>query len=161
MAQWASTGGWRRVLVADGDASTLTALVRDVLPTDAGGLLHLSGEEVKPGISEALIAAGYDYRRVVVYRATAAAMLAPRTIQVLSENRMDAVLLFSPRTAAIFRDLVGAAGLDDHLGGTIGLCLSDDVAARISALSWRDIVVAPRRSQEALLAHLESLSGAC
>ena len=153
--------GWLDVQSAGGDARSLAALVAAELAPSEGPLVHLSGEETKFELAQRLTAAGFDYRRVVIYRALPATTLAARTRSLLEGAGFRGVLLFSPRTAAIFRALVEGAGLAATLKATSALCLSEDVAARVRALPWRSVEVAPRRSQEAVLACLEGLGGAC
>jgi uroporphyrinogen-III synthase len=160
-AAMARRKGWREVLSAGGDGADLVELVRRTLTPDAGAVLHPSGEDVRSGVGDGLQAAGYDYRRVVVYRAVAASALAGRTTRVLDEDRLDAVLFFSPRTGGVFKELVTGAGLAPKLGTTAAICMSEDVATRVRTLPWRSVAVAERRSQEAVLACLEGLFGTC
>jgi uroporphyrinogen-III synthase len=153
--------GWLDVQSAGGDARSLAAMVATELSPDEGLLVHLSGEDTKGELGEHLAARGFDYRRVVIYRAVPATSLAARTRSLLEGAGFRGILLFSPRTAAIFRGIVENAGLVDTLTATSALCLSEDVAARVRALPWRSVEVAPRRSQDAVLACLEGLDAAC
>lgn len=150
--------GWADAQSADGDARSLVTLVRRSLAPAAGALLHLAGEDGRPGLGEALTSAGYDYRRIVVYRAAPAYALASVTARALRAADLDAVLFFSPRTAGVFRALVEAAGLAGALARSHALCLSEDVALRVRAMPWQDVHVSARRDQEALLACLEAVS---
>jgi uroporphyrinogen-III synthase len=153
--------GWREVHSADGDAQDLGRLLRTKLAPAAGALLHLSGEETRAGFGAALEAAGFDYRRVVVYRAVPAATLALRSARALRDGALDAVLLYSPRTAAVFRALVEAGQLAGQLQNVTAVCLSDAVADRVDLLPWREVLVAGRRDQDALFTCLEGLTGTC
>lgn len=149
--------GAEDVREAAGDGAALAELVGKSLAPAAGRLLHLAGEEVREGMAEPLIAAGYRYEKIVVYRAEPASRLSPRTVSAFKDRELDAVLLFSPRTAAIFRSLVEAADLGANLGATAAVCLSEAVAEPIRGLGWREVLVAAERDQKALVACLEAI----
>ncbi len=140
--------------VAGGDGRSLAALIAATLPS--GGLvLHLCGRDVRPGLAEDLGAAGLGYRPAVVYEAVPAESLAPATEAALRGGRLGAVLLFSPRTAALFAARIRAADLGRALSPVIAACLSEAVAAELAGLSLRAVRVADARDQKALLRRLD------
>ena len=109
-------------------------------------MLHLCGREVREGLAADLTAAGFAYRPAVVYEAVAAAGLAPTTAAAIRERRLDAVLLYSPRSAALFAALVRAAGLDRELADVVAACLSEAVAAELAGLHVRAPSASPRHA---------------
>jgi len=74
--------------------------------------------------------------------------------RAIAAGTIDAVALFSPRTAKTFVRLAARAGLEAALAGTDALCLSEAVAGAARALSWRAVRIAERPDQEALVALL-------
>ena len=68
----AQRAGCTDVRSADGDGVDLAKLVARWLQPEAGEILHLAGDEVRPGLAEALAAAGYAYRQRTVYAAAPA-----------------------------------------------------------------------------------------
>lgn len=155
----ARAAGADPVHAADGDARRLADLLAARCRPEAGALLHLAGADVRPGLAEALAAAGLDLRRQVVYRARPAAALSPSLRDALQLGTIDAVLLFSPRTAAIFADRVRRYDLARGLAGTEAVCLSAAVAAACRALPWRTVRVAARPDEAALLDLLDGPGG--
>jgi uroporphyrinogen-III synthase len=149
--------GCTDVRTGTSDGRALAVLVRESIRPEAGCVLHLAGEEVREGLQEDLEAAGYDYRRLIVYRAEPAIRLGGRTVQALTQGELDAVLFFSPRTAEIFADRVSEAGLGDMLGSCWALCMSEAVADPVRRLQWAGLRVSSQRDQRALLACLEGL----
>ena len=136
---------------ADGDVESLAALVIDRLDPSAGPLLHVAGSDIAGDLAGALEAAGFEVRRRVLYKAAAATELSAGTRQALADGDLDGVLLFSPRSAAIFVGLMNAAGLSDACGALDALCLSPAVASAAGDLPWRDVVVAERPTLQSLL----------
>ena len=142
------------VAVAGGDGLDLARVLATTLPKGAL-VLHVAGQDVRPGLAEDLAAAGLAYRRIAVYAARPAQRLAPQTEAALSADRLDAALFFSPRTAALFASLVCDAGLGARLEGTVAACLSEAVAAELAGLPFAAVRVAEARDQKALLRRLD------
>lgn len=140
--------------VAGGDGRELAALIGQRVPV-GGVIVHLCGREVRDGLAEDLRTAGYVYRAAIVYEAAAAAGLAPATAAAIRERRLNAVLLFSPRSAALLVAQVRAAGLHHSLTAVVAACLSEAVAAELAGLTFRAVRVAAARDQDALLRRLE------
>ncbi len=141
---------------AEGDARRLARLVIERCRPADGALLHPSGQEVREELAAALGAQGFEVRRHIVYRARAATAFSPGLEAALRQRALDAVLLFSPRTAAVFAELAGRHALGGVLGATDALCLSEAVAAACRALGWRRVLVAQRPARAAILELLEA-----
>ncbi len=149
-AALARDNGFSPVTSADGSGTDLARLVERSLNAYDGPLLHASGTEVAGDLSEILERAGFEILRHVLYAAEAVDRLPEEAETALRENRLDHVLFFSPRTAAIFHRLVEAAGLDSALGRVAAVCLSEAVARRLRVDAWKEIRVAARPEIEAM-----------
>lgn len=154
-AKAAQEAGCVEVHVAGGDASHLARLVIERCRPAAGALLHLSGTVIRESLAADLEAHGFEVRRQIVYRAGPAGALSPELQAALRARAIDAVLFFSPRTAATFAKLAGGARLAGSLGHVDALCLSEAVAEACRPLTWRRVLVARRPDQTALLELLE------
>ncbi len=140
--------------VGSSDGAALAELIRrSVRPH--GVILHLCGREVREGLEAELVATGYVYRPAVVYEAVPTDDLSPEAAHAIVGKRLGAVLLFSPRSAALWAWKVRAAGLDGQLTGVLAACLSEAVAAQLQGLRFGSIRVAGSRDQKALLRRLE------
>lgn len=143
--------GHEQVQVAGGDVRSLASLIARCCHPADGALLHVCGTKVKEGLAETLAAAGFELCRKPVYRALAARTLSAELQSALRARRIDAVMLFSPRSARIFVDLVSGHDLGSHLDRALALCLSAAVAEPCRALPWRAVEIAARPSRSALL----------
>ncbi len=150
-AEAARQAGFTSVESADGDVAGLARLVVERLRPDAGALLHAAGTRLAGDLAGDLAGHGFEVRRAVLYEAATATALPEAAVTALTESRLDAVLLFSPRTAATFARLVAQAGLAAACPKLIAYCLSPAVAAKLAGLDWRRIAVARRPEQEHLL----------
>lgn len=144
--------GFVRIESAAGDVESLGRLVRARLDPSGGALLHVAGAEVAGALADDLRAAGFDYRRTVLYRAATADRLSPAAAAALAEGSIAAVLLYSPRTAAALVRLIEAAGLAAACARIDALCLSGAVARAAAGLAWRSMRTATRPDQDALIA---------
>jgi uroporphyrinogen-III synthase len=160
-AMAAKRAGCSRVVSAAGSGADLARLIAQRCRPEHGAILHLSGEHVRPGLAEGLAAAGFALRRQVVYRAVAARALSPAAIEALVQRQVDAVLLFSPRTAQTFVELIARHGLRDHLATSAAICLSAAVAQPCRELVWRAVYLAARPEPGALLEALEAARRRC
>ena len=156
----ARAAGCTRVESADGDALSLARRIVASCRPDGGAILHLCGTEVRKGLAEALREAGFHVLRQAVYRARPAQALSAPTRAALREG-IGAVLLFSPRTALIFAELVVRHGLERCLSATDAYCLSAEVAESCRRLAWRCVRIAARPDQDALVDLLEAADRRC
>ena len=159
-AQAAREVGFNRVFDADGDVKSLVRLIRDRLDAQGGALLHGAGAVVAGDLAGDLAAYGFEVRRTVLYRAEPAAALSPALCLDLAAGSIEAVLLYSPRTARTFVRLVRESGLQLSTTRLAALCLSDAVAAEVRELRLARVLVAESPTQSALLELLETTATA-
>ena len=160
-ARAAKAAGCRTVIAATGTGADLARLIARRCRPERGALLHLSGEDVRPGLAEELAAAGFELHRQVVYRAVPARALSASTVAALKRRQVEAVLLFSPRSAQTFVELIARHGLRDALAATAAICLSAAVAQPCRELIWRAIHLAAEPELGALLEALEAARRRC
>ena len=147
----ARAAGFAHVAVAGGDVAALAGLAEERCAPGGGPLVHISGSVVADDLAGRLAACGFTVRREVRYEARAASALSPTAVAALSDGAVDAVLLFSPRTAKAFVTLARKAGLAACLRRIRALCLSAAVADAARAAPWREVCVADWPDQTALL----------
>lgn len=150
-AEAARKAGFVRVESAGGDVDDLARLITTRLDPGGGALYQASGRDVAGDLAGALEGAGFTLRREVLYRAEAAARLPPEAAQALSVRTLDGVLLFSPRTGAVFVRLALAAGHEAALAGMYAYCLSRAVENEIAGVRWRGVRVADEPEMQSLL----------
>jgi uroporphyrinogen-III synthase len=139
-----------------GDVNGLAAFIARSLDPAKGPILYLSGAETAGDLEAQLSAAGFDCRRVVLYDAVQAVSLGAAE-EALRQGRLDGVLLYSPRSARIWRSLVGSAGLSEHAARIMHFCLSRNVATSLPE-TWPSRIAA-EPEEKAMLAMLEQMTG--
>jgi uroporphyrinogen-III synthase len=150
-ARQARDSGFTDVTSAGGDVNDLAALAARVCDPAAGPLFHVAGSAVAGDLAGLLERNGFAYHREVLYDARRADTLSDSGAERIAEGQIDAVLFFSPRTAATFARLIGEAGLADRCAAMDAVCLSPAVADELAALRWRRVAVATAPTLDALL----------
>ncbi|MGI9437208.1 MAG: uroporphyrinogen-III synthase [Geminicoccaceae bacterium] len=147
----ARTAGCRDVVTSGGNVRNLSRLLIESCRPCGGTILHLSGEVVRRGLKGTLEEHGFDYQRLVVYRAVERERYSVPIEAAWRARAFGAVLLFSPRTAEILVRLLCQSGLEGDVDSTAAICLSDETAAPCRVLNWRCVHVATRPDRQALL----------
>lgn len=157
-ARSATLAGFATVKSADGDATDLAKLVPTWASGSSGALLHASGAQGEGRLAHALASAGFQVRTEFLYDVAAISEFPPAIVAEIAADKIDAVMLFSPRSARVFAQCVADAGLRAHAARMRGVCISEATATALAPLSMRDIRIAQRPNQASLLDCLGSRS---
>jgi uroporphyrinogen-III synthase len=158
-AACARAEGFRMVESAAGNADDLVWLAAERLDPRQGRLLHVAAKTVAGNLTEALGKRGFAVERRVLYEARPVAELNPSAVRALRGGTIDFAMFFSPRTAAVFVTLAGAAGVDESCETVIALSISPATDAALAPIRWLDRRIAERPNQPALLNMLDRVLG--
>ncbi len=158
-ATTARSSGFSRVHSASGDVTALVELVNDLLKPKDGPLLHVAGSEIAGDLAAMVVAAGFECRREMLYEAEKARTMSASLTAAIKDNQIDAVLLYSPRSAETFVQLLRKARIVRYCRSMNAVCLSQAVADKVNDLGWKDILIAAHPSQDALLEALDDITG--
>lgn len=154
-ARTARKAGFGKVHSAAGNVDVLAEYVSAHARPEDGKMIHVAGSVSAGDLASALRATGYSVDRVPLYEAVTATSLNEDVKSDFLDGLIDAVLFFSPRTAATFVSLVKAAGLETGCEAADAFCLSPAVARLAEELPWRHVHVAAEPTRAALLAVLD------
>ena len=132
-AQAAREAGFGDIASEAPDAVSLAT--RIARQKSARSLLYLAGHDRKPDLEKALAAADIVITPWVVYKARALPALREDAILSLRAGRLDAVLHFSRRSAAIFCACIAQAALEDEARALLHVAISADAAAALQQLA--------------------------
>ena len=153
----ARDAAFKEVKSAMGDVNDLAHLLSQALSPKAGSILHPAASQVAGDLAGRLIDAGFTYRREVIYKAEEVSTLSPETCATIACGDVDGVVLMSPRTGRIFKELMIRSELAERTASMTAFCLSTAVAGATKGLPWRKVQTAERPEQAALM---ELLTGA-
>jgi len=118
--------GFNDVEPAGGDARGLAAHIASSRDSAAGPILYISGRDSAGDFTGLLSTAGFPVIRVIAYEARMASALAPEV-----GAGADAVLLYSPRTARVWTELIARDGLVATAEAMIHICISANAAVAL------------------------------
>lgn len=155
-AEGVRAAGFASISVAEGDAVSLSRLIRATLPPSLT-LLHVTARHHKDEPAASLRASGFTILQWEAYEAQAVAALPDSAVAALRSGQIGAALHYSRRSADLVIRLAGQAGLASSLLAFPHLCLSADVAAPLTS-AGATTLVAGDPSEEALLRLLDRVS---
>lgn len=142
--------GFTRVESAAGDARALFELVEQRCSHGLGALLYLTGEAVAGNLAAQLNNAGFWVETRIVYRANATTALPEEVKQALLAGEITGVMLYSPRSAAIFSRLLGSLAVRSKLSL---FCLSSAIA-QAAGNDWQAVTISPKPDEDSLIESL-------
>lgn len=159
-ADAAQAAGFERVECADGDASTLAEAVLGWVKPEDGVLLHAASADNEGRLKVLLAEEGYTVDVVMLYEVIATAKLPVIAREALANNALDAAVVFSPRSAMALRDGITRARLGDSCKRLSAICISKATADVLAPLPFRQIIVADKPNQDAMLSVVDAVAAA-
>jgi uroporphyrinogen-III synthase len=148
--------GFTSVKDAQRDSVTLAeAVVRWTNP-DSGILLHSTGNIHMPNLSVALSTQRFRVRTEILYEAIEMFIFTEEAGALLRVQAIDAVMLFSPRSAKLFSTAVERADLQDSMTSLRAICISAATAEPLPSLGLQAVAVAVSPNQDSMVALLET-----
>tara|TARA_E500000178_G_C17030659_1_gene760402 strand:+ start:2615 stop:4474 length:1860 start_codon:yes stop_codon:yes gene_type:complete len=151
--------GFAQVHSADGNVDLLVDLVEKILKPEDGSLLHIAGSSIAGDLIKVLSNRGFQCSREVLYKTNNSRRLLDSTIVDIKQNKIDAVLLYSPRSAEIFVDLIRKARLVRSCQNIILICLSDAVYKKTLKIQWKEVKTSSEPNQGAIIKLVSILAG--
>jgi uroporphyrinogen-III synthase len=143
--------GFTRVVSADGDATDLASLARTRCDPDGKPLLLASGQGQGATLATALRQHGFTIQHEAVYAAGAVQSLPQALLTGWAEGTIGSAMFFSAETARAFVRLIAAAGITEGASAIEALAIAPATAAALAPLPWRQVRVAVRPDQDAML----------
>lgn len=156
-AELARKAGFEEVHDAAGDIDDLAALIEQVGPGRGGRLLHPGGAVTAGDLAKMLSREGVSVRKLTLYQTVAREALSADAVSFLKGEGLTFVVLFSPRTARIFRNLTEPVLRDTPLN-MMFICLSENVADVVRHAKLGEMAVAESPNTESLLKILAARS---
>ena len=158
-AQLAHELGFETVIPGAGTGADLVPIVSAHPSAASGKLVHLAGDHLAFDLAGALRERGIELNVLPVYASVAAETLQAPVVADLAAREIDAVVLMSPRSAAIWARLTAQDRLHPALTGVTHICLSDAVAGALSGIDGLTKVIAEQPNADAIVSAVYRLAG--
>lgn len=153
-ADAARAAGFTDIHIAGGDMKDLVRLIAEHRPDARAPLLYLAGEDRSGDLIGDLAMRGIAAELAVIYRAVAVSFSA-ELIGALQSGAVDTVLHYSRRSAEQFVVGAKAAGLATQALRLRHICLAGPIAGSLIEAGARNVVVAKRPDEQAMIALIE------
>ena len=147
----AKAEGFSNAKSADGNSRALAAAVLDWMKPDGGALLHAAGADHGTELTRLLAGNGFKLKTEILYEAAEIAALSDESADRLRAGALDAVLIYSPRSAQLFKQHVQQAQLAESLASMIAICISQAAADALRPVRFSDVRVAAQPNQDCML----------
>ena len=147
----AREAGYSFVRSAAGDGAALARLVIATLKPRDGAILYPAAANRSPVFETELKASGFMIETVVAYRMIPAQKFDSAVRTALSGGALDGVLLYSPRTATVFRELLSFAKLDAALTAMSVFAISAATAKALDGAALAALHVAASPDEDAMM----------
>ena len=158
-ASAARSAGFENVIPANGDAGSLRDLVAASVKTKelkkASTLLYLAGADLARDLAGELGERGFTVVTHTTYRMAAVKSLPREVCDAFANNRIEAVLHYSRRSARAFLEAARAEGVEITALATPQCCISDGVAAVVRDAGASQVMVAASPDENALFGALD------
>lgn len=128
-ARVATKKGWKNVHMGGGVSDTLVPLVMKNYTQKNLPICYLSAEVVAGNVNAVLTEAGYIVDQHSVYSTIVASKLTKEVVDLYMDGSIEAVTLFSMRTANVWNQLVREYKLDERQPKPLRYCLSSQIAS--------------------------------
>lgn len=141
---------------ARGGRAELLTLILEHMPKGKK-LLLVAGRDRHEDLPQQLRDAGHEVTVWTAYEAKAVDALPAPAADALRDGSADAALHYSPRSAEVFFDLAGKAGLTEQARALPQIALSAAIAAPLISAGSDTVLVAEHPEEAALFAALDQL----
>jgi len=150
-AEDARTLGFTDIRNAEGGSDALATAAAGWADPKQGGLLHISGTDVAGNLAGTLEALGFTVRHETLYDAVQVTTLPEAAAEALKQDTLDAVLIFSARSAEAFVTCVQRASLESHCRRLTAIAISPAAAAPLIVLSFKAVKTPAHPNQDEML----------
>jgi len=157
-ADAAKTAGFEKIEYSDGDAATLAEAMLDWIAPEEGVLLHAASADNEGRLKTLLAEEGYRVDVQVLYEVVAHHKLPEPAREALSQNALDAAVVFSSNSALALVDCIEQAGLVEACRGLVAIVISKAAAEALRPLPFRAVLIADKPNQNAMLDAVERAS---
>lgn len=153
-AEKAAAFGFRQLQTTENDGIELARLAASALGKNSL-VLHIAGRDVDSKAQQELEQQGHRVTVWPVYEATPVTAFTAKTQTLLKQQQLDAIMVYSPRTAVTLSGLLKQDALEACCPQLAAICLSDAVAAVLKPFPWRRLAAAPAPAERAIIACLQ------
>ena len=143
--------GFQNIYVANGNVNNLKEIILQNFKTSQGKLIYVTGQVISSDLDKKLISEGYNFKRVINYKAIQQEKINPDVIEKLKKNMPDIVYIYSQNSAQSFLNIVKNHNIRNLWMNTNLMCISEKTSAILNEIKWKKIFLFNPGDEEFLL----------
>ncbi len=143
--------GFQNIYVANGNVNNLKEIILQNFKTSQGKLIYVTGQVISSDLDKKLISEGYNFKRVINYKAIQQEKINPDVIEKLKKNMPDIVYIYSQNSAQSFLNIVKNHNIQNLWMNTNLMCISEKTSAILNEIKWKKIFLFNPGDEEFLL----------
>ena len=143
--------GFQNIYVANGNVNNLKEIILQNFKTSQGKLIYVTGQVISSDLDKKLISEGYNFKRVINYKAIQQEKINPDVIEKLKKNMPDIVYIYSQNSAQSFLNIVKNHNIRNLWMNTNLMCISEKTSAILNEIKWKKIFLFNPGEEEFLL----------
>lgn len=157
-ADEARRSGFQRIESAFGTVEELVELMTGPARVNLKPPLYIRGAEISQDLKALCAVRDLTINEIVAYRADPAEKLSIDLLKKADSREIAAVMVFSPRGATVFADLVQQYDRTLRMKTIKALCIGEGVVHSLSVLPFPDVIVAPTPDRYGMIKLLDRLT---
>lgn len=141
--------GFINIITGPGHMAALVPILQDV----KGVIYYLRGQDVRHDLKNVLP----DIQEFVVYETILRPELSAQTLESFKNSSLNAVAVFSQKSAEALCGAIHLAGLEQYCKGIYCLCLDESMVKSCRDLNWKDIRVSQQPDRTGMYDLLRNL----
>lgn len=142
--------GFEAIYTADNSAEDLYRQIVAKTSQENEKFLHICGETLQFDIVEALVKAGYQAKKLVIYRTIATTMLKDNILASFKAGEISLIPIYSKKTSEILAALIKHYNLEEYVKTITVISCSPKILEPLQSLKWQKIMVTEDLSTQTL-----------
>ena len=143
--------GFQNIYVAGGNVENLKEIILQNFGISEGKLIYVTGQIISSDLDKILISEGYNFKRVINYKATEQGKFNNDEIEKLKDKMPDIVYIYSQNSAISFLNMIKNYNLQSSWMNTNLMCISEKTATILNEIKWKKIFLFNPGEEEFLL----------
>ncbi len=156
-AEEAYLNGFTNIRVGNNNIIELCKKIKSDLSQKSTNLLYVCGVNQKYDVVKALSIHGHNVEKLVLYDLIPISCLSQGVLKKIENGIINGVIFFSPRSVAVFSELLKKTGKGKLTEQLRAFCISRDIAKEVNRLNWKMSYVSSTSSKNSLIELLNYL----
>lgn len=156
-AEELSKKGYNNIIIGSSNALALGKIIVNNIRNKAK-LLHIRGDHIAGDLKGYLSDSDILLEPLIIYKSIQIDFLDQSLINIIKDQQLDFITLYSPRAGEAFKNLVRKYKLDQYMKNIKCLCLSEMVLNSVKEIEWNSSYISKNCNEESMIRLVRDLT---